>query len=66
MPIYVTRPSLPDLNDYVEEIESIFNNHILINTGKTAEAAFPPRHKWRGIHAEYLMKREIYTYNIND
>ncbi len=33
MPIYVTRSSMPDFNDYVEEIKPIFENHILTNMG---------------------------------
>ncbi|MBO4368969.1 MAG: hypothetical protein J5803_02575, partial [Desulfovibrio sp.] len=32
----------------------------IINTGKTTEAAFPPRHPLRGFHAEYLMKIEYF------
>lgn len=33
MPIYVTRPSMPPLEDYLEEIKPIFDNHILTNMG---------------------------------
>lgn len=33
MSIYVTRSSMPDFNDYVEEIKPIFENHILTNMG---------------------------------
>lgn len=33
MPIYVTRPSMPSLEDYIEEIKPIFDNHILTNMG---------------------------------
>lgn len=32
--IYVTRPSMPPLEEYVDEIESIWNNHILTNMGE--------------------------------
>lgn len=33
MPIYVTRPSLPEFSDYIEEIKPIFDSHILTNGG---------------------------------
>lgn len=33
MPIYVTKPSLPDYSDYIEEIKPIFESHILTNSG---------------------------------
>lgn len=33
MPIYVTKPSIPSLEDYVEEIKPIFENQILTNMG---------------------------------
>lgn len=33
MAIYVTRPSMPDINDYIEEIKPIFDSHILTNMG---------------------------------
>lgn len=33
MPIYVTRSSMPDINDYMEEIKPIFESHILTNMG---------------------------------
>ena len=33
MPIYVTRPSMPSLEDYIEEIKPIFESHILTNMG---------------------------------
>lgn len=32
-PIYVTRSSMPDLNDYIEEIKPIFESHTLTNMG---------------------------------
>ena len=33
MSIYVTRPSLPDIQAYIEEIRPIFETHILTNAG---------------------------------
>lgn len=33
MAIYVTKPSMPDINDYIEEIKPIFDSHILTNMG---------------------------------
>ncbi|MBO4368893.1 MAG: tetratricopeptide repeat protein [Desulfovibrio sp.] len=37
----------------------VFRSTIIpINTGKTTEAAFSPRHALRGIHAEYVMKKK--------
>jgi dTDP-4-amino-4,6-dideoxygalactose transaminase len=33
MPIYVTRPSMPDIVDYMEEIRPIFESHVLTNMG---------------------------------
>ena len=33
MPIYVTRPSIPDIEDYIKEIKPIFEDHILTNMG---------------------------------
>lgn len=33
MPIYVTRSSMPSLEDYVEEIKPIFESHMLTNMG---------------------------------
>ena len=33
MPIYVTRSSMPDINDYIEEIKPIFESHMLTNMG---------------------------------
>lgn len=33
MPIYVTRPSMPKIEDYIEEIKPIFERHILTNMG---------------------------------
>ena len=34
MPIYVTRSSMPSLEDYVKEIRPIFENHTLTNMGE--------------------------------
>lgn len=33
MSIYVTRPSMPELSDFVEEIKPVFDNHLLTNMG---------------------------------
>lgn len=33
MAIYVTRPSMPDIEEYMEEIRPIFESHILTNMG---------------------------------
>ena len=33
MSIYVTRPSMPKLEDFIEEIKPIFNSHVLTNMG---------------------------------
>ena len=33
MPIYVTRPSMPKMEDFIEEIRPIFDSHILTNMG---------------------------------
>lgn len=33
MPIFVTRSSMPDINDYIEEIRPIFESHVLTNMG---------------------------------
>ena len=33
MPIYVTRPSMPTLDDYIKEIQPIFDSHQLTNMG---------------------------------
>ena len=33
MPIYVTRPSMPSMEDFIEEIKPIFDSHILTNMG---------------------------------
>lgn len=33
MPIYVTRSSMPDLEDYIEEIKPLFETHMLTNMG---------------------------------
>ena len=33
MPIYVTKPSVPRIEDYIEEIKPIFESHIMTNMG---------------------------------
>ena len=33
MPIYVTRPSMPKMEDFIEEIRPIFDSHVLTNMG---------------------------------
>ena len=33
MPIYVTRPSMPSIEDFMEEIKPIFESHLLTNMG---------------------------------
>lgn len=33
MPIYVTRSSMPELSDYIEEIKPMFESHMLTNMG---------------------------------
>jgi dTDP-4-amino-4,6-dideoxygalactose transaminase len=33
-PIYVTQPSLPDLNDYIEKLKEIWDSKWLTNNGK--------------------------------
>lgn len=37
-PIYVTKPSMPDLNDYMKEIESLFDSHWITNMGQKHKA----------------------------
>ena len=52
MPIYVTRPSMPFLQDYVEEISPIFENHILTNMG-------PVYKKFQAQLIQYLDVKEL-------
>ncbi len=52
MPIYVTRPSIPDISDFVEEIKPIFENHILTNMG-------PVYKKFQAQLIEYLDVKEL-------
>lgn len=33
MSVYVTRSSMPDINDFIDEIRPIFESHILTNMG---------------------------------
>ena len=47
MPIYVTRPSIPSLEEFVEEIRPIFETHQLTNMG-------PIYHKLQSQLTEYL------------
>lgn len=37
MTIYVTKPSIPDIEDYIEEIRPIFESHILTNMGPVSD-----------------------------
>ena len=52
MPIYVTRPSMPSIEDYIEEIKPIFENHILTNMG-------PVYKKFQAHLVEYLDVKEL-------
>ena len=52
MPIYVTRPSMPSIEDYVEEIKPIFDRHILTNMG-------PVYKKFQAQLIEYLDVKEL-------
>lgn len=52
MPIYVTRPSMPSLEDYIEEIKPIFESHILTNMG-------PVYKKFQAKLVEYLDVKEL-------
>lgn len=50
--IFVTRSSMPDWNEYAEEIKPIFDNHILTNMG-------PLYNKFQSLLIEYLKVPEI-------
>lgn len=52
MPIYVTRPSMPEMSDYIEEIRPIFESHILTNMG-------PVYKKFQRMLKEYLNVSEL-------
>ncbi len=52
MPIYVTRPSMPTLEEYVEEIKPIFESHILTNMG-------PVYKKFQAQLIQYLDVKEL-------
>lgn len=52
MPIYVTRPSIPDIEDYIKEIRPIFENHILTNMG-------PVYKKFQSQLIQYLDVKEL-------
>jgi dTDP-4-amino-4,6-dideoxygalactose transaminase len=52
MPIYVTRPSIPSLEDFVEEIKPIFENHTLTNMG-------PVYKKFQAELMQYLDVKEL-------
>ncbi len=52
MSIYVTRPSLPDMDDYIDEIKPIFENHILTNMG-------PIYKKFQAQLIQYLDVKEL-------
>lgn len=52
MPIYVTRSSMPDINDYIEEIRSIFESHTLTNMG-------PVYKKLKKMLMDYLGVRQL-------
>lgn len=52
MSIYVTRPSMPSLDDYIEEIKPIFENRILTNMG-------PVYKKFQSMLIQYLDVKEL-------
>ena len=52
MPIYVTKPSMPRIEDYIEEIRPIFDRHILTNMG-------PVYKKFQAHLMEYLEVPEL-------
>ena len=52
MAIYVTRPSMPSLEDYIEEIKPIFDSHILTNMG-------PVYKKFQAQLIQYLDVKEL-------
>lgn len=52
MPIYVTRPSMPSLEDFIEEVKPIFDSHILTNMG-------PVYKKFQAQLIQYLGVKEL-------
>lgn len=52
MPIYVTRPSMPELKDYIEEIKPIFESRIITNMG-------PVYKKFQSLLIQYLDVKEL-------
>ena len=55
--IFVTRPSMPPMEEYIEEIQSIWDEHILTNMG--------PKHK--KLEAELVNFTDCkWTYGIRD
>ena len=52
MPIYVTRSSMPDLSEYMEEIKPLFETHMLTNMG-------PVYKKFQGELISYLGVRDL-------
>ena len=52
MPIYVTRPSMPDIDEYVNEIKPIFDSKVLTNMG-------PVYKKFQSKLIEYLGVQEL-------
>ena len=52
MPIYVTRPSMPILDEYVKEIKPIFESHVLTNMG-------PVYKKFQAQLIQYLGVKEL-------
>ncbi len=51
-PIYVTRPSMPSMEDFIEEIKPIFESHILTNMG-------PVYKKFQHLLIEYMDVKEL-------
>lgn len=51
-PIYVTRPSMPSMEDFIDEIKPIFESHILTNMG-------PVYKKFQHQLIEYLDVKEL-------
>lgn len=52
MSIYVTRPSMPSIEEYIEEIKPVFDNHILTNMG-------PVYKKFQAMLMQYLDVQEL-------
>ncbi len=52
MPIFVTRSSMPDIEDYIKEIQPIFESRILTNMG-------PVYKKFQGMLMDYLNVPEL-------